>query len=105
MPQPQIHLLVGETEKGPFSEQEVADMYVAGTITAETLHWHEGMADWRKIGPRDPKTGKPRSEPNTIAPPRRSHQPGEAPTYEPADLKRKNLKTEFLSARTKPMNA
>jgi len=100
---PHIYLLVGETQKGPYSEKDVQDMYVAGTITEETLHWREGMSDWQNIGPRDPKTGRPRSEPKTVAPPRRSQRPGEAVSYEPADLKRKNLKTEFLSARTRPL--
>jgi len=103
MVMPNIYLLVGETQKGPYSEKDVQDMYVAGTITAETMHWREGMPNWQNIGLRDPKTGRPRSEPNTVAPPRRSQLPGEALSYEPIDLKRKNLKTEFSSARNKPL--
>jgi len=95
----QIYLLIGDAQKGPYSEEDLEKMYVAGTITAETLHWHEGMADWQMIGARDPRTGRQRTISSTIAPPRRSH----SHNYVPPDLKVKNLKAEFPSARNRPI--
>jgi hypothetical protein len=74
-----IYLLIGEEQKGPFSENEVNEMYAAGTINPETLHWREDLTDWQALGPRDAQTGEPKSSPKTIAPPRRTLRPGKYP--------------------------
>jgi len=97
------YLLIGDAQKGPFSEKEVAEMYAARTITDATLHWTEGMSEWRTIGLRDPKTGQPWTTSATIAPPKRTQKSGQSHTFVPVDLKENNLKTEFLSARMMPM--
>jgi hypothetical protein len=67
-----IYLLVGEEQKGPYSEEEVQEMTVAGTVTPETLHWTEEMTEWQVWGQRETASIR-----KTIAPPRRS-QNGES---------------------------
>ena len=35
---------------GPVSEEEISELLQTGTITALTLVWKEGMADWKHLG-------------------------------------------------------
>ncbi len=93
-----IHLLVGDKEEGPFSEEEIEKMYVSGRINAETLHWKEGLPDWQAIGLRDARTGKAHETGATVAPPRRNKDR----VYEPADLRSRKQSKDFESARIKP---
>lgn len=37
-------------QEGPLSAGNLASMLSAGTLSAETLVWQEGMADWAQIG-------------------------------------------------------
>src|ERR1700704_5023566 len=37
-------------QEGPYPENQLRDLIAAGTVTADTLVWSEGMADWQKAG-------------------------------------------------------
>ena len=37
-------------QQGPYPEAQLREFIAAGTVTAETLVWTEGMADWQKAG-------------------------------------------------------
>jgi hypothetical protein len=39
----------GDQRKGPVTEAEFDTLIAAGTITAETLVWKEGMANWAPL--------------------------------------------------------
>lgn len=41
-----FYVLIGEQQKGPFTEQESRDLRYAGTVTPQTLCWEEGTPDW-----------------------------------------------------------
>ncbi len=69
----------GEQRIGPISESMLDTLAKAGTITAETLVWQEGMKEWAPLGkvrpnapapppaaPRAP-SGPPKAEPATAA--------------------------------------
>ena len=37
-------------QQGPYPETQLRDLIARGTVTAATLVWSEGMADWQKAG-------------------------------------------------------
>src|ERR1700722_12967133 len=37
-------------QQGPFAEAQLHDLIAKGIVTAATLVWSEGMADWQKAG-------------------------------------------------------
>src|SRR6266851_5134711 len=37
-------------QQGPYPEAQLRALIVRGTVTADTLVWSEGMADWQKAG-------------------------------------------------------
>lgn len=39
-----------DQQKGPFSEVQLRDLIVRGTVRADTLVWTEGMAGWQRAG-------------------------------------------------------
>ncbi len=94
-----IYLLLGGEQQGPYSEEEVRDMYRAGTVTADTPHWSEGMPDWKVLGPLNERSAQPGV--NTIAPPRRTAQSSSAQVAAPG--KEKHRPPKDLSARSQPI--
>lgn len=46
---------------GPVAESQLEDLLRIGTITPETLVWHEGMADWRPLHTARPSASAPES--------------------------------------------
>jgi len=40
----------GQQQRGPVSEQELADLVQGGVVKADTLIWREGMANWQPYG-------------------------------------------------------
>ncbi len=38
------------TQRGPVGEEEIRAMMAAGTVTARTLVWRDGMDQWRELG-------------------------------------------------------
>jgi hypothetical protein len=43
------HYSLNGQQMGPVSEEQLREMLAAGTITAATLIWKEGMADWQPV--------------------------------------------------------
>jgi hypothetical protein len=39
----------GGQEKGPYTFEQLRSMWSAGHLTADTLYWQEGMADWQPL--------------------------------------------------------
>ena len=37
-------------QQGPYPEAQLRALIVKGAVTADTLVWSEGMADWQKAG-------------------------------------------------------
>jgi len=37
-------------QQGPYPDAQLRDLIARGTVTADTLVWSEGMADWQKAG-------------------------------------------------------
>jgi len=93
------YLLLDQKQKGPYSEEEIQEMYTAGTITAQTLYWKEGMSDWQALGLVKAQTN-PHPAVKTIAPPRRTQNPGQSRNYS-VEPKKKSLEGDSLSARFK----
>jgi hypothetical protein len=46
---PAIYLFENDTQTGPFSPQQIAEMQAMGSISQDTLYWQDGMADWRSL--------------------------------------------------------
>ncbi len=44
-----IYLYANETQTGPFSEEQLQQLLLAGTVSGETMGWKEGMAGWEKL--------------------------------------------------------
>jgi hypothetical protein len=44
------YLWLNEAQAGPYTLQQVRSMWGAGKITALTLYWQEGKADWQPLG-------------------------------------------------------
>jgi membrane protein YdbS with pleckstrin-like domain len=44
------YLWLNEAQAGPYTLQQVQSMWSAGQITALTLFWQEGKADWQPLG-------------------------------------------------------
>ena len=44
------YLWLNEAQAGPYDLQQVQSMRNAGQITAETLYWQEGNAEWLPLG-------------------------------------------------------
>ncbi len=40
----------GDKQVGPVPDTVLAELIKAGTVTGQTLVWHEGMADWKPYG-------------------------------------------------------
>ena len=38
---------VGQEQKGPVTDEQLHALAQNGTINAETLVWHDGLADWQ----------------------------------------------------------
>jgi len=49
-PEPSYFVVDGDTARGPLSKEAVAAEIAAGTVTAGTLVWQPGWADWRAAG-------------------------------------------------------
>ena len=45
-----IHLAIGGKTDGPFTLDEVKEMLQRGKISAMTLAWHDGAAEWAPLG-------------------------------------------------------
>lgn len=45
-----IYLFENDTQSGPFTPQQLSEMWAVGSIPAEALYWRNGMTDWRGIG-------------------------------------------------------
>src|SRR5258708_14910720 len=56
-------------QQGPYPEARLHEFIAAGTITAETLVWREGMAGWQKAG-EIPSLFSDRSTPPAVQQPR-----------------------------------
>ena len=50
---------------GPFTEEEFAQLIAQGKVLAETLVWHEGMADWQEY--RQVLSAQPQAAPAGLA--------------------------------------
>lgn len=46
----QFFVVISGQQSGPFDVATISDMVSQGTITAETLVWAQGMANWEKAG-------------------------------------------------------
>jgi len=44
------YLWLNEAQAGPYALEQVQSMWNAGQITAETLYWQEGNAEWQPLG-------------------------------------------------------
>lgn len=44
------HYVSGNEQRGPVDQGEFERLVQSGSITAETLVWHEGLAEWRSYG-------------------------------------------------------
>ena len=44
------YLWINEVQSGPYTLQQVQSMWSAGQITALTLYWQEGNAEWKPLG-------------------------------------------------------
>lgn len=44
-----IFLLHNEDQKGPYSQEQINNMWLNGNITNDYFYWHEGMLDWEPI--------------------------------------------------------
>ena len=44
------YLWLNEAQTGPYTLQQVQSMWSSGQITALTLYWQEGKADWQPLG-------------------------------------------------------
>ena len=42
-------VMLGDERKGPYTLGQMQAMWNAGTLTLETLHWREGLADWEPL--------------------------------------------------------
>ena len=40
----------GNTQQGPYTEDQLRDFIVRGAVRAETFVWTEGMSAWQKAG-------------------------------------------------------
>ncbi|MBO6190752.1 MAG: DUF4339 domain-containing protein [Alloprevotella sp.] len=49
-PETQYYVAQGSQQSGPFDVSALKDMVDAGTLTADTLVWAQGMAAWTKAG-------------------------------------------------------
>jgi len=47
---PAIYLFENDTQSGPFTPQQLSEMWAAGSISADALYWQNGMTDWHGIG-------------------------------------------------------
>ena len=44
-----IHISGGGVQRGPFTESQIQNMWNEGSITMDSLYWHEGMSEWAPI--------------------------------------------------------
>ena len=44
-----IYLLIQGEQRGPFSKQEVIEMWNIGDLSEESIYWREGMQDWHPV--------------------------------------------------------
>ena len=51
---PAIYLFENDTQTGPFSSQQIAEMLAMGSISADAVYWQHGMADWRSVNELGP---------------------------------------------------
>jgi len=97
------YLLIGEEQRGPYSDDELQDLFAAGAITAETPSRKEDLSDWQALGSLGMPAKNIHAVSTTIAPPRRTQQTEKSGTYLPVDYREKSLKGQNLSARMKPI--
>lgn len=50
MPNRQWFFVFGNTQQGPYSEDQLRDFIARGALRADTRVWTEGMSDWQKAG-------------------------------------------------------
>ncbi|MCE0498393.1 MAG: GYF domain-containing protein [Methylacidiphilales bacterium] len=67
------YLWLNEAQAGPYTLQQVQSMWGAGQITALTLYWQEGKADWQPLGDIisqiEPASADPLHQKTTVLPP------------------------------------
>jgi membrane associated rhomboid family serine protease len=51
---PAIYLFENDTQTGPFSPQQIAEMQAVGSVSPDALYWQDGMADWRSVSELSP---------------------------------------------------
>jgi hypothetical protein len=44
-----IYLFINNRQQGPYALDQIRRMWNSGSITADTLYWHEGMVDWGSV--------------------------------------------------------
>lgn len=49
-PPPILYLLIKDQQQGPYAFDQIRGMWNSGSITIDTLYWHEGMAEWGPVG-------------------------------------------------------
>jgi hypothetical protein len=49
MSAPLVYLIVNEQQVGPYAIDQLKSMWSSGSITADTLYWHEGMDNWEVV--------------------------------------------------------
>lgn len=58
-----LYLYQNNQQTGPFSEEQVRQMFQAGIVTAATLGWKEGLVDWSPVSsllpPLSPENASP----------------------------------------------
>lgn len=47
IPDTRWHMAVGQEAKGPYTQQQLQAMAASGQLTADTLVWQNGMAEWQ----------------------------------------------------------
>ncbi len=56
---------VGQERQGPVSQESLSELLAAGTVTAGTYIWRDGMDDWAALGEIEELKGLTSSEENT----------------------------------------
>jgi hypothetical protein len=43
------YLFINNQQQGPYAIDQIRAMWSSGSITADSLYWHEGMSDWGSV--------------------------------------------------------
>lgn len=66
-----IYLFINNQQQGPYAIDQIRGMWGSGSITADTLYWHEGMSEWGSVHTllsQQPTSSAPPSPPIQTAP-------------------------------------